>query len=643
MRAPIDGIYSADTRVAADVRLEVAGAAPEPIAAERISARTAVFTSLARAADDGAADPRVVVARRRALGSDGFEEVISVANALGHEVEVPVTLSATVGAQSLQRIRAGVPEKPEGDVADAGGGSCVLTASDARADLGAEGAQMEVSGHRVRWSWRLAVPPRGEAHVTWRVRPHAGARAVDGVRGPQAAPAWNGVRVTSSDERLSRWVAAALGDLDALRMTAVAVPDQPFIAAGAPWFFTLFGRDSLWTARFLLPLGTGLAESTLRALAAFQGTRVDTATAEEPGKILHELRAGELVIPGEGITLPPRYYGTIDATPLWICLLHDAWRWGMGEAALGDLLPHLRAALGWMRDHGDSDGDGLLEYVDRSGHGLSNQGWKDSGDSVQWHDGTIARGPIALCEVQAYAHEAAVGGAEILEHVGDEEAARWWRGWAAELRARFRDRFWVERADAAGRTRRFPAIALDADKRPVDSLTSNIGHLLGTGLLDPEEEGAVAGLLAGPDMDSGFGLRTLSALDGGFWPLSYHGGSVWTHDTAISIMGLVRSGHGRGALPLAEGLLAAAEGFGFRVPELHSGEARRASRRPVPYPAACRPQGWSAAAAVAVAGSLLGLEPDREGRRPLVHPVEGAPRISIEGVRWGGESFTVAG
>ena len=261
-------------------------------------------------------------------------------------------------------------------------------------------------------------------------------------------------------------------------MSADFAPGDTFLAAGAPWFFTLFGRDSLWAARMLLPLGTDLAAGTLRVLAARQGTVTDVDSAEQPGKILHEVRAKPLSLGEEGRVLPPVYYGTVDATPLWVCLLHDAWRWGMPADQVEALLPAMERALAWMTDHGDADGDGFLEYVDEGGHGLANQGWKDSGDSVQWRDGTLATGPIALCEVQAYAHEAALGGAALLEAFGRPGADRW-RAWAAELATRFRAAFWVQ--DATGR---YPAIALDADKRAVDTVTSNIGHLLGTGLLD---------------------------------------------------------------------------------------------------------------------------------------------------------------
>jgi glycogen debranching enzyme len=280
----------------------------------------------------------------------------------------------------------------------------------------------------------------------------------------------------------------------------------------------------------------------------------------------------------------------------------------MPDAEVEALLPNLTAALEWMRDFGDADGDGLLEYIDTTGRGLANQGWKDSGDSVQWREGTLATAPIALCEVQAYAYEAAIRGADLLERFGrpgDE-----WRAWAERLKTRFHESFWVDDPDGA-----YPAIALDADKRAVDSLTSNIGHLLGTGLLDDAQSALVAKRLASPELSSGYGLRTMATTSAGYWPLSYHGGSVWAHDTAIAIRGLTAAGFTEEASELSEGLLSAAASFDYRMPELHSGDAADRFARAVPYPAACRPQAWSAAAAIAVYASASGLTPP-EPRRP---------------------------
>jgi glycogen debranching enzyme len=461
------------------------------------------------------------------------------------------------------------------------------------ATLRALEATIAIDGSRIRVTWGVAVPARGSTSRSLALEVHDALAVVAAAAAPTP---WGRPELTGADDRLQRWVERSLGDLDALRLTRVGSRDE-FLGAGAPWFFTLFGRDSIWAARFLLPLGTGIAHGTLRTLAALQGRERVAATAEQPGKIIHEVRRATLELPDEGVELPPHYYGTVDATALWICLLADTRERGLGDDETRELLPALRAALAWMRDFGDSDGDGLLEYVDESGRGLSNQGWKDSGDSVQWRDGSLAEGPIALAEVQAYAHEAAVRGAALLEEFGEDAAE--WRAWAARLAAQFRASFWVSDADG-----RYPAIALDARTRPVDSLTSNIGHLLGTGLLDGAEARLVAARLVSPRLDAGYGIRTLATGSGGYWPLSYHGGSIWAHDTAIAIRGLHRDGFRDEARRLSEGLLRAAAAFDYRMPELHGGDAASEVPRPVPYPAACRPQAWSAAASIVVLEAL---------------------------------------
>jgi glycogen debranching enzyme len=325
------------------------------------------------------------------------------------------------------------------------------------------------------------------------------------------------------------------------------------------------------------------------------------------------------------------YYGTHDATQLWVMTLHKAWRWGMPTDAVRDLLPHLKRALTWITEYGDPDGDGFLEYIDESGHGLANQGWKDSAESVQWPDGTIATAPIALCEVQGYAYAAAVQGAELLEAYG--ESGDTWREWAAALQERFRDAFWVDG---------YPAIALDGDKNPVAGHASNMGHLLGTGLLDADEEQTVADVLAGADLDSGFGLRTLSSSMDRYNPLGYHIGSVWPHDTAMAVQGLYATGQAGVASSYVAGLLRAAEAFHYRLPELYGGRGTAAESTPTPYPTSCLPQAWAAASAVAVLVASLGIEPDVPGGTLVLNPAQGPwQRLEVSGLRIGDEVLSI--
>ena len=479
---------------------------------------------------------------------------------------------------------------------------------------------------RVLAGWDVALPARGRWEATVEVT--ATAPGGPPVAAPPTRELWRAPAVSAGDHRLPALVDRSVADLAGLLAADPAATDDHYLTAGAPWYLTLFGRDSLWAARMALPLGTDLAAGTLRTLARRQGTRTNPSSEEEPGKILHEVRVG----PGG----PERYYGTVDATPLWISLLHDAWRWGLADAEVAALLPNLEAALGWLRD---AAGDGFVRYVDHVGV-LSNQGWKDSFDSIQFSDGRLAEPPIALCEVQAYAFAAALEGAALLDAFG-RPGGDGLRDWAAELRERFRKTFWVE--DRSGR---YPAIALDGAGRPVDSVSSNIGHLLGTGFLDEAETAAVVRRLAAPDMDSGFGLRTMSSRSRGFNPLSYHGGSIWSHDTAIALRGLAAAGTadaGVVATSLARGLLAAAPAFDFRLPELYGGESAGGGRLPLAYPAACRPQAWSAGAALVVLTAMLGLAPDVPAGRVRLRPMRPSPagELTVRGLRVAGRRLDV--
>ena len=610
------GVLHADVRVLSQAVLEVGGREPTPLSCGLLDARTARFVSAARPLGGDGTDPTVQVERERTVAPGEISERITLTCYADSGVSTELALTVAADLANLADINADrvatgpAPARPQGDGLTWPDGQVGVT-------LSAPGASVS-AGNVLRWPVRLAG--RGTREVRWRLTMTDPSPVV--IAPPPGSVA--GVRAVSDDPRVPMLIAQSLADANALRMTVPQARDDVFLAAGAPWYFTLFGRDSIWAARLLLPFGWQLAAGTLRTLAAFQGRRLDPATSEEPGKIPHELRRGGSL-----------YYGTIDATPLWVCLLHDAWRWGMPEPQVRALLPSLRAALEWMSGYGDGDGDGLLEYIDESGRGLFNQGWKDSPDAIRFADGRIASPPIAPCEVQGYAHEAAQHGADLLAAFGEPGAQRW-REWAGRLAEAFHQSFWV----AAGS---YPALALDRDKQRVDSLTSNIGHLLGTGLLTRAQEDTVAAQLAGRDMNSGFGLRTMSARHDGYNPLSYHCGSVWSHDTAIVIRGLFRSGHDHVAAALTDGLLTAAAAFGWRLPELFSGAG--GASWPTPYPASCRPQAWSAAVAGALTQALLGLDADVPGGTVTVQPpgvpMGGAgPRLHVDGLVAGGETFS---
>lgn len=587
--SPIHGVFHGDWRYVGGLSLRIAGEAVETTGTAR-TANRAVFHGVARAIDDETPDPRVLVERERVVASGTLTERVRIRNGLDASIAADVELVVDASIAELSTVKAGLPDPVPLTWRQASG---ALEATDGTRSLTIGAAEGELSrgGDRVAARWRLQVAAGGTADAVLALALHDPTTVVGPARERRIA-----ALPPTGDAALDRWVVRAGDDLRALLLDA---GQGPFAAAGAPWFMTLFGRDSLITARLLLPLSPELAEGTLRTLVARQGVASDPATAEQPGKILHELRQSTFTMPGEGIVLPPVYYGTIDATPLWIVLLHEAWRAGMPLETVRELRPALEGALGWLRDHGSPDESGFLKYIDETGTGLANQGWKDSGDSVRFRDGRVATGPIALCEVQAQACQAAEGGAELLAALDDAEGAAEWRAWAERMRERFRAAFWVDRAGE-----RYPAIALDGAGEPVDAKTSNIGQLLGTTLLSPDEEARVARLLVDPRFASGWGLRTMASDQGGYWPLSYHCGSVWPHDTGIVIEGMLRAGLADEARVLAAQLLRAADAFDGRLPELFAGFSTEEASTPVAYPASCRPQAWSAAAVVPVHAAL---------------------------------------
>jgi glycogen debranching enzyme len=626
------GLFVDDRRVLDHLVLTVDGVAPVPVVASS-EGRTTECLLLARNVGDLGPDPTVEVRRSRTVNLAGMVEDVVVTSRAGTEVRCVVELVAHGDGAELHAVKAGSPCGTALPVTLDGSRG---TWSDDRhvTSVVAHEADVAVGGGALVARWSITLAPGATTTVRFEVTAERTAPTPFDPGAGAGRLGWDTVRVRSQDSRLAATVHRSLLDLEHLLLTDPLDTDDVFAAAGSPWYLTLFGRDSIWAARMSLPFGTDLARGTLRALARRQGTRHDVVAAEEPGKILHEVRRTTFEDPGN-FSLPATYYGTVDATPLWVCLLHDAWRWGLPEAEVTALRPALAGALGWLRDAAAASDDGLLRYHDASGTGLSNQGWKDSGDAMRRADGSVAVGPIALVETQAYAVEAARGAADLLERVLREDGEPW-RRWAQDLADRVRDHFWVD-----GPRGRVLAMALDGRGRPVDGVGSNMGHALGTGMLSTAESARVARTLGAPDVLGPLGIRTLSATNPAYNPLGYHTGSVWTHDTAICAHGLARAGHPAEATRALAALVDVAAASGYRWPELFGAEPVGGS--PAPYPASCRPQAWAAASAGLLVSTLLGVRPDVPGGRVELAPLPDSPfgAVRVEGLRVGGQPFSV--
>jgi len=390
----------------------------------------------------------------------------------------------------------------------------------------------------------------------------------------------------------------AVGDFHALQ---IPNGEQHIIAAGIPWFATIFGRDSIIAAYQSLSLNPQLALDTLRVLARYQGKQYDDWRDEEPGKIVHEYRDGEMTRDGEMPFGP--YYGSVDATPLFLVLLGETFNWTADEQLIEELLPNAYAALEWIDKYGDLDDDGFVEYLRRSPKGLINQGWKDSWDANMHRDGSVAKPPIALCEVQGYVYDAKVRMSALLRTFGDTKTADRLKREATELARRFDRAFWVP-------TRGFYAMALDAQKKPLEVIASNPGHLLWSRIINRDRSRIVANRLMREDLFSGWGWRTMSQDERVFNPLSYHRGSVWPHDNSIIAHGMALNDMREGPLRILTSLYQAATKFrDYRLPELFCGVQRREYDEPVHYPVSCSPQAWASGAMFLILSSVLGIHP----------------------------------
>jgi glycogen debranching enzyme len=635
--AGAQGVYVDDRRAISVLTVHLGNESPVPVADATSGGRSDFFCSARQLGNPGA-DPTVEVRRRRTVTVQGITEVVDVISRADHCVRTDVVLHVGGDGAPISSVKSGIVSETLLEAAPLGAGvswhdqwhRTDVTFDPAPASLVAGGP-----GEASLATFRLVVAPGQTCSVVamvyaWRLQESSfdadsGAARVD----------WSKVSIHCVDRRLAPTLTAGLNDLQHLLLTDPQDQCSIFAAAGTPWYLTLFGRDSLWAARMALPFGTELAAGTLRALARRQGSVFDNDRAEAPGKIPHELRRTTFVDPAAGLDLPPVYYGTIDATPLWISLLRDAWKWGLADREVEPVLPNLQAAARWLTESAAPDPDGLLKYIDTSGKGLANQGWKDSGDAIRWRDGRVADAPIALCEAQGYAIEAASAAAELFTAFNIEGSADL-HDYAEQMRVRFREHFWV-----GSQAQQFIGLAVDGHGQTVDGLGSNMGHVLGTGTLNAEEVDRVAHTLTSPELLSRYGICTLAADNVGFNPIGYHTGSIWTHDTAICAWGLAREGKRDEATRVAQSLLASAEAFDYRWPELYASAG--VLDRPVPYPASCRPQAWSAASAAVLISVALGFEPDAPAGRLTLRPARPAAygQMTVRGLRFAGRSFGV--
>jgi glycogen debranching enzyme len=437
-------------------------------------------------------------------------------------------------------------------------------------------------------------------------------------------------QVASSNSRFNDWIRRSSADV---QMMTVGNPEANYPYAGVPWFSTVFGRDGIITAMEMLWVQPELAKGVLEFLASTQAIEIDPKNEAEPGKILHELRHGEMANLHE---IPfAKYYGTVDATPLFVMLAGSYYERTGDRALIQQIWPHIRAALDWIDNYGDLDGDGFVEYAAHGNRGLVQQGWKDSNDSVFHSDGSIAEPPIALCEVQGYVYAAKLAAARLSAALGDDKAASRLEQQAADFRDKFEDAFWCEDLNVY-------ALALDGKKRPCKVRASNTGHCLFTGIARSERGKAVAQTLFAPDFYSGWGVRTLATGEARYNPLSYHNGSVWPHDNAMIAAGLARYGFKNLAGRLLLALMDVSSVLELnRLPELFCGLERRAGEGPTLYPVACAPQAWAAAAPFLLIQSCLGLTVQGAHNRVIfTRPAlpEGIPQLSIRGLRVGDAS-----
>jgi glycogen debranching enzyme len=621
--ATASGFFASDTRFLSRSVLTLGGERLDPLSHDHSTPHLASFV-LRNPLADGLRPNEIVVERERFVG-DCMEERIVVANHSHRRIDVELGLELAADFADIFVVKDLEPgfgrpldvQLPEARP-PARDGNGTLVFSDGsfggrtvvhlsepfdESDGVARFALALEPGAR----WQLVVGVQAELDGVAPLQAASFARELEDERrgAEQSLEEWQSsapVLSTGWDDLVHTWN-RSLADLAALRMRVPEFADDYLLAAGTPWFMTVFGRDTIISSLQSLLLGPDLAAGTLRVLAATQSTSDDPERDADPGKIIHELRRGKAAL-----AWVDRYYGTADATPLFLVLLSELWRWTDDPALPLELEDAARRALTWIDGPADRDGDGFVEYERRSSHGIRNQIWKDSEDSMAFRDGTLADAPIASAEVQGYVYDAKLRLAEIAREIWHDDAlAEKLEQDAAELQRRFDEAFWLEE-------RGFYALGLDHEKRPIDSLASNLGHLLWSGIVPEERRGKVAALLTGDELWSGWGVRTMAVGEGAYNPLVYHDGTVWPHDNSLVAWGLARSGRPHDAARILQVLVDAAAHFDYRLPEVFAGFAREHTGFPVVYPTSASPQAWAAGTPVLLLQVVLGLVPDRAER-----------------------------
>lgn len=609
------GLYFRDTRFLARWELRLDGARPLYLHAQaerNYSMRIETTLPITRV-DPAGMDKRenLAVSRHRWLES-GMRETIRLQNfgATRRRIRVELLFGADFldlfevrGAERSRRGAALPPEIGESSVTLRYEG---VEGVERRLEISFDPAPKRLTRDAARFEFTLA--PQSSVTIEASLRPVVGdlapaASSYADLESEYSAWRKECTRFRVDSDLFQRFLDRAVLDL---RTMQTDLEGLPAIDAGVPWFSTLFGRDSLITAYETIGVRPELATGTLMALANRQGQQVDEWREEEPGKILHEIRCGEMAAAGEIPHTP--YYGSIDATVLWLILYGHVWLWTADRAFAERLWPNVLRALEWIDRFGDADGDGYLEYQKRSEEGLDNQGWKDSRDGILFPDGTIPEPPIALCEVQGYVYDAKTRVAEVARALGHADLAGDLEEQARKLALRFNEDFWMPDQE-------YFAVALDGSKRQVGSITSNPGHCLWSRIVTPDKARLVARRLRAPDLACGWGIRTLSARNAAFDPIGYHTGSIWPHDNALIAHGLRRYGFDEDAHRVIDQLSLAGSYFrDARYPELYCGFSREDVPLPVEYPVACRPQAWATGAPLLMIRTYGGIFADAPNR-----------------------------